>query len=331
MLASGRGDSSGVQELLHSSALAQVKDKDGSTALHIAVCHGHSLIVDQLLGAGVEPNVQNNYGYSVLSDAVVGGRVPIVNRLLTAGADPGLATNHGQSILHLASMHGHAAILKLFLSVTNLDPAAGDYHGWTPFHVAVFHQQESVLQILSAYAKDKSCKSWYPLAPLVSSDFSLRDELSHTAPITDNSLGWTSAHVAALLEMHNILDWLVCSGINIFAKDNNGMSPLHWAAAAGLDKTVEKILKLGDELSINSKDRWERIPYDIAFKPSTVEMLSSSPETRLHALPRESWIQNSFFSHICDECLVHLDGLFSCERKTFFVKLPLTINVLTFM
>jgi ankyrin repeat protein len=313
MLASRNGHDSVVRELLHSAANPRLNNTNNGAAPHGAAYYRHSPIVDQPLEGGVELNVQDNIGYSALSRAALGDRVSIVDKPLAAGADPGFANNRGHSALHLASMHGHATVLKLLLSTANLDPTVGDCHEWTPFHMAAFHQQEPALQTLSTYAKDKSYASWYPLAPIVSEEFSLPDELSHAALLADNSLGWTGAHLATLLEKYSVMDRLACSGVDMLATDKNGMSPLHWAAAAGLDKAVEELLKFEVELSTNSKDRWQRTPYDIAFKSSTIQMLSSSPETRPHALSRGSRIRNLFLQLICSECQVNLDGLFSCE------------------
>jgi ankyrin repeat protein len=120
--------------------LEAVTQKEGKTALHIAVMKVDLPIISILVeaGANLEATTQNEGGETALHIAVRRGNLDIVKILCAAGANL-QATTHteGETALHIAIRHGRNDILEELLSHRpNLDVRALRTSE-TPLHYAV--------------------------------------------------------------------------------------------------------------------------------------------------------------------------------------------------
>jgi curved DNA-binding protein CbpA len=88
----GDGAAATVQKLIAAGADVSAKNKDGRTALRIAVIKGRVDLVKALLAAKANPNTADALGETPLMSAAKSGNEPIVKMLLEAGANPNVAT-----------------------------------------------------------------------------------------------------------------------------------------------------------------------------------------------------------------------------------------------
>ena len=122
MLASVRGLTSIVQELLEKGADPNIADKEGFTALSKAVSTDRDRVVTLLVSAGAAVNQASDSGYSALHVAAVNNvlngpiRCPsIVRTLLDAGADLSLRTSTGKTPLHFAAGKHRTSVVRALL------------------------------------------------------------------------------------------------------------------------------------------------------------------------------------------------------------------------
>lgn len=82
-----------------------VIDREGKTALHIAVDCNNLDLVTQLLDKGANIEKPDTFKKTALHKAVRGGHAEMVQFLLEKGADTGAATTNGSTALHMAIHH----------------------------------------------------------------------------------------------------------------------------------------------------------------------------------------------------------------------------------
>lgn len=134
-------------------AAFEVKDEDGSRALHWAAELGDERVIAALVAGGAEVNARDGWGRAPLLRAALRkdheGRGAAVAALLDAGADPNLwgRGKHELSPLHAAAFHGDAAAVTALLAA-GADPHAKDRTGRTPLRWARSKRRTEVIRIL---------------------------------------------------------------------------------------------------------------------------------------------------------------------------------------
>jgi ankyrin repeat protein len=112
------GDLKKVKALVEAdSNLINVRDSDGSTALHCAVWKGHQAVVAYLLSAGADVNAHNNNGH------------------------------WGTTPLHAAAHANQAAIAQMLIE-HGADATARDLDGKTPLYHTTFHKAKAAAKVL---------------------------------------------------------------------------------------------------------------------------------------------------------------------------------------
>jgi ankyrin repeat protein len=99
------GNAQGIKRLLKVPGInINAPDKDGNTALILAVKDKNEDIVQELLNTkGIEVNAANNMGYTALMYAAHAGRKELVEMLLKAGADKTMVNKGGETAEQIAS------------------------------------------------------------------------------------------------------------------------------------------------------------------------------------------------------------------------------------
>jgi ankyrin repeat protein len=101
-----------VQALIKQRVNVNVREADGTTALHWAVRSGDAAVVDALIGAGADVSARNRYGVTPLSLAAEAGSPALVERLLKAGADAKTLVTEGQTVLMVAARTGNSDAIR---------------------------------------------------------------------------------------------------------------------------------------------------------------------------------------------------------------------------
>ncbi|KAI8649781.1 HET domain-containing protein [Fusarium keratoplasticum] len=115
---------------------ADLKDKDGQTALSYAVKGNHEAVVKMLLARNdVETNMKDKDGWTLLWWAVKNRYNTVVKLLLEKGADLESKDVDGPTPLGWAAENGHDTVVKLLLE-KGADLESKDIYGQTPLGLA---------------------------------------------------------------------------------------------------------------------------------------------------------------------------------------------------
>ncbi|HEB74626.1 MAG TPA: ankyrin repeat domain-containing protein [Candidatus Desulfofervidus auxilii] len=112
------GDVNKVKKLLEQGANVNLRDRNGMTALMLAVRKGQISVVKLLLEKEADVNTQDDFmGWTALILASALGYTNIVKLLLENGADVDIKDKNGMTALKYAMKNGHEEIVKLIKTV----------------------------------------------------------------------------------------------------------------------------------------------------------------------------------------------------------------------
>lgn len=196
-----------------------------------AIQSGHVDLVRELLSA--DPallNAKNESGLSAVLMATYAGKNEIAKLLIDRGARLDLfeaaATGNQDRVEQL-----------LHKDPTTINSYSSD--GWTPLHLAVFFGRINIVHFLLAKGADINA-------------------------VSTNDQRVTPLH-SALANPHNsaVAQLLIGAGANLNVRQSHGYTPLHYAAANGLEGIVRSLLAHAVETSV--KDISGKTPYDLAL------------------------------------------------------------------
>jgi ankyrin repeat protein len=230
-----------------------------------AVRRGHLPSVRALLAAGAPVTAADDRGESVLDVAAGLGRIRIVQVLLRAGAP--LGEEHGDP-LWCATYHGHAAVVRVLLT-------AGAVPSPSTVVAAARAGRVGILRGLLAAGGDPNARGGeYRFA--LDAAIHPREEWDHGhpsvvqvlldagakfTPESGNSLGEALARAAEVdARVESSPDAKDRSALD--QPDEEGFTPLMWAARGGCSATVDLLLRVG--VSPYRTDRWGRTAEDLA-------------------------------------------------------------------
>jgi ankyrin repeat protein len=110
------GDRPGALALLRQRIDVNVREADGTTALHWAVRADELELVSALLRSRAAVDPANRYGVTPLFLAAANGNLAIVEMLAAAGANPNATMPDGQTVVMAAARSGHPAVVQAVLA-----------------------------------------------------------------------------------------------------------------------------------------------------------------------------------------------------------------------
>ena len=136
----------------------QTRERNGDTALHVAVRYGQLDTIKFLLKNGADINAQNMYGGKPIHKALRWGHDSVVQLLAKKGADVSILQQFGDTKLHRAARNGHPEIVKLHIdngdeiNKTNL-------FGDTALHRAAWNGHLEIVKCLLEHGADPSIQN----------------------------------------------------------------------------------------------------------------------------------------------------------------------------
>ena len=265
--------------------LALEIDDQGMLPLHIAASSGNIEMVRLLVDDyGVDPNhiADSSFsskarGRSPLHLAATAGDLGIVDFLLSSGADIFAVDTGGVTALHLAIQYGHSGIADKLIKSMGSRVHVLDKNRTTPLHVAARHGQDTIISRLLSLGGEHASSS--DGSHNVSEDnvvfknevdaFASMDHSKHTSK---EHLSTLQKHLKKVLFWNKDADAGLSSSDFINAKNNFGLTPLHYAAGWGHGGAVK--LLLADGADVNVADKQGLTPLFLASRDGREDVVA---------------------------------------------------------
>jgi ankyrin repeat protein/WD40 repeat protein len=258
-------------------------DKDGDTALGIAVCsyNGNINIVEMLLAHGAGIDIKNNAGVTPLHYVAYLGSRKIVELFLECGANIDIPSTDGRTLLGFVAGSGDSDCVEFLLTRCLSQINLVNSNGLTPLHYAVMKGDKNTVKTLLAHGANIDAQSNIGLTPLhlaASGCFlEIVEFLLKRGANIDlvSRAGETMLHFGAQSDDIHCLTFLLSRCTNqINSVDSEGWTPLHFAATNGCLVSAE--LLLAHQADIEAKTETGETPLLLATlneKYEAVEML----------------------------------------------------------
>ncbi|XP_054717475.1 ankyrin-1-like [Uloborus diversus] len=235
-----------VRKLLALGANTRIQGIDDRTPLHIALREEMEDMAEILVNFDSENKLKDIWGLTPLHLAARAGYVRIMRKLLAAGADFRSQDREGNSPLHIALRSDKEEIANLLVDLHSLNDLrnSGDH---TPLHFAAEAGMVGVMKKLIAAGADIHAQSCIGYAPL---------------------------HFALVYEWEDAANLLVDLESKNEPKNDDGDTPLHTAAEAGMVSIVKKLLAAGADIYVQNK--YNEMPLHLALykkKEETANLL----------------------------------------------------------
>lgn len=122
------------------------RDKNGNTALHVAVAHSQIAVINLLIKYDALIDAQNNKGLTPLHLATSKGILSIVKTLIKHKAEVNIQTRSGLTPLHCARS-GDVNLLEVLVKAGAFVDAQ-DERGATPLHFAALRGHDDAINVL---------------------------------------------------------------------------------------------------------------------------------------------------------------------------------------
>ena len=116
-----KGDAYGVQLFLAAGADPDTRDREGTTALMLAIDKQQSDVFEILLAAGANVNAQDQYGWTPVMKAVAWGDTAMFDALRGRGADVHIANNSGSTALSFGGGWDSEHIVSVLLEGASVE------------------------------------------------------------------------------------------------------------------------------------------------------------------------------------------------------------------
>lgn len=237
----------------------------GKTAMALAAANGNGTIVKSLLVRGADWRIRDVHERSALQHAAWGGCDDVVEILLKYKADWGALDKRQQTALHLAAERASDKVIQLLLeNRVNVNAKSAD--GQTALHRAAWGGSYKVVALLCNNGADilvrdnSKNRPWQVAAEkghesivetLLGAEENLRDELI---------LNKRGLIFAAEMGYSSIARSLLKRNADADTKDENGLTPLHWAMKRGDQAFVELLLEQSWRPMVNALDQNRQTP-----------------------------------------------------------------------
>jgi ankyrin repeat protein len=212
----------------------------GISAADVAFQHevqrGESDVTRYLIGQGAafDPNAPVMRGFSKLDFAIPYGNLAMVRLLVELGADPNAPSAYPLSPLFRASLDGDSGIVATLLQA-GADVNAPSYEGNSPIAAAVTRGHADVVRLLLQWGA--------------------------RADFVQESTGRNLLHLAVLSGNLATVDEFISRGVPIDAADNEGRTPLYYAARYGHRSIYDQLVGHGAARTSDIVERFGRSPH----------------------------------------------------------------------
>lgn len=257
------GDESAVQALLTDSSPRLINADcscGGMTALHLAIRDDQILISTILLRKGADLETRCDTGLNPLHLAIEYGRKPIVRMLLEQGAHTESRNFVGSTALHMAAKSGSEYMTLVLLQYgAHIDAQENDT-GCSPLHVATKFQHPLVVKMLIDFgASTRARVGQCELGP----DIWINTILSPSGSYLSNDIGYTALGLAARSGADLVVDVLLDGGADLnSASGSQQLTALQYAVINGHEEVAQILIRRAalistlDKPPVTKNDDW---------------------------------------------------------------------------
>jgi uncharacterized protein len=261
-------------------------NKNGETALHFAVKHGHTTIVEFFLKRGANIHITNLSGKTALDYAVGNANEGLIRLLLKCGAQVNIknlpyGNNTGQAVIlfHVAVNIGRFDVVQTFIRHAIVHITAVDKEQNTALHLAQKAGHRKMVKFLLANGADVNAKNFQGrtiLHNVVSSkNRSLVKFLLKQKDIKINiqdQEGNTALHRAIQERNIKMVKILLRNGVDTHIKNVDGDTPWHCAIIANSKEIAEVLLKRGGTKIVETTNKSGETALHLAIKYGYLSM-----------------------------------------------------------
>ncbi len=270
------------------------REQGGFTPLLFAAQQGDATSTRMLLAGGADPDETAPIGWSALEVAAFKNQTAVARVLLESGANPDLG-RAGFTALHAAILRGNHDLVQLLLTygvdldvpitrATGARRQSADYGfsvnviGATPLYLAARYGEVEIMRALVSAGATATFSMPDGKTPLMASMEINRINSLDLENAGNGGLGRDrrDRHVyfrlaevpsreAVERDVVEMVELAVAGGDDVNAADARGNTPLHYAARNGLNQVVERLTKLGADLTARNQGR--ETPEDTAAAP----------------------------------------------------------------
>jgi ankyrin repeat protein len=225
-----------------------------STLLFASCIWGWEDVIQQYKASNADiAHPVNAWGQTGLQVASQYGHGDIVETLLEAGAAINAKANDGSTALHQAvGAIEYQAIVKLLLE-NGASVDAEDCYGRRALHTACENGYGPIVSVLIEHGADIAVKDVLGTTALT---LALRERheavalqlLSAGPKIQELAGGWKALHMAAAQGIERLVEELLKMGADVMVEDPTKMTPLHRAALAGHESVSSTLVAAGADI-----------------------------------------------------------------------------------
>ncbi|PIA80053.1 Serine/threonine-protein phosphatase 6 regulatory ankyrin repeat subunit B [Cercospora beticola] len=261
-VAAKKGFASIIEELVNICNVNAMCPSRRQHVLHFIAENGTEDCLQPILSMNLDWNARNRDGRTALFVAMVAGHDDIVKALLEAeGFEVDEEATFCQVLLHWAVYHGHDKVKQLLLDTGKaaIDEEKEWYYDLLSW--AARNGYDKIVQLLldiSKAASDEQNK-WYDAilswAAHNSYDEIVGPLLETGAVNSTDKDGLTPLYRASLRGLDKVVQLLLDTGeVDVNAATKDGRTPFYWAARFGHDKVVQLLIETG-KVDVNAADK----------------------------------------------------------------------------
>ncbi len=244
-LATLKGDSERIKDLLRLGASVNAQTDSGDTAFTLAVGLGDLKTIKLFLAHGAGVNFRMRGGLTPLLLAANGGQQSVVQLLLSGGAYSGDKNKDGDTPLCLAARNGHVEAVKALLASPLIGVDARNPQGRTALMLAAENGHSGIVKLLLGSAADINAVDQDGNSALLLSAANGHDEtvkllLNKEAHLNaKNNKGRTALTAAIRNGQKAVIKTLLGKGADISVEDWEGKNAVALAAERGMTEITE--------------------------------------------------------------------------------------------
>ncbi|KAK7270235.1 hypothetical protein RIF29_23237 [Crotalaria pallida] len=238
-----RGNADSVAVLIAAGADPSFRDSDGKSLIPFAIRSLNFEKMKLLVASGCRIDKSVDL---VLHEAAAIDRVDFMEFLLESFGggdeiDVNCVDSNGRSPIHVAAIQGHVDVIEFCVSIGG-NPNFVDLNGWTPLHYAASQGHLNAVMCLLECSNVKKVRNKDGKTA-----FLLAKENGHKQLF--DLLHWGDELVRAVKvdDVHGVKRCIE-EGASLNTRDQNGWTPLHWAAFKGRIKSLKVLLEHGAEV-----------------------------------------------------------------------------------